>query len=190
MTGEMQGQVLQQPVDGHDHTLGPDGAAVTLVEYGDYHSSACGEAHALVQRARERLGERLRFCFRHFPMTRVHPYAQHASEAAEAAGSQGKFWEMHNALFAHRGPLDDGNLVEYADALGLDTARFLREVASHVHADRIQEQVQGGVASGVHATPAFFINGVRFDGEAFEDGLLGAVEQAATPTDLSAMNTP
>ena len=183
MTIDMNGTTLLQPVNGHDHTQGLDSAAVTLVEYGDYQSSGCGQAHAFVQGAQGRMGGRLRFAFRHFAMTQVHPLALRAAEAAEAAGSQGRFWDMHNALLAHQGALDSGHLVEYADALGLDTTLFLREVASHVHTERIHELLQGGSASGVDSTPTFFVNGVRFDDGWSEEALLEAVEQAATPTD-------
>jgi protein-disulfide isomerase len=179
MATETTDPMLQQPVDGHDHTQGLEGAEVTLVEYGDYQSSGCRRAHEFVVKAQARLGDRLRFTFRHFAMSQVHPQSQRAAEAAEAAGSQGKFWEMHGALFAHQGALGNGHLVEYADALGLDTMWFLREVTAHIHTDRIHEQLLGGISSGVDETPTFFVNGVRLDENWSGESLLAAVEHAA-----------
>jgi len=169
-----------------DHTQGPQTALVTLVEYGGYRNSSCREAHIFVQEARQRLGDRLRFAFRHFVLTEGHPLAQHAAEAAEAAGAQGRFWELHDALFAHQGALDNGCLVECVDSLGLDVMRFLREMAGHVHADRVREDLEGGLRSGVSGTPTFFINGVRHDDRWDAPTLLAAVEEAAAHGDESA----
>ncbi|MBM3496915.1 MAG: hypothetical protein FJX72_21730, partial [Armatimonadetes bacterium] len=123
---------------------------------------------------------RLRYVFRHFPIGQVHRHAQHAAEAAEAAGAQGRFWDMHEALASRQRPLDDASLLSWAHELGLDTSLFLRDVATHVHADYIGRQVQGGIDSGVESTPAFFINGVRFEDEwQHGDALLRALEEAA-----------
>jgi len=169
---------LHQPMIANDHTLGPGSARVQLVEYGDYQSSDCALAHRFVTKVMGRLDPCLRFAFRHFAVTEVHPHSQRAAEAAEAAGSQGKFWQMHEILFAHQGALSNGHLVEYADAIGLDTARFLREVAAHVHVERIRGQLKGGLESGVDRTPTFFANGRQVEHQWCEAGLLRAVEAA------------
>jgi protein-disulfide isomerase len=179
MTRETANTMLELPVAVRDHTQGPASALITLVEYGDYECSRCGQAHAVVRETRQRLGDRMRFVFRHFAMTQLHRHAQHAAEAAEAAGAQNKFWEMHDTLFTHQETLENGYLVEYADALGLDTTRFLRDMAGHVHAERVREDLKGGMRSGVDGTPTFFINGVRHDGPWDVERLLAAVEGAA-----------
>src|SRR5262245_56240258 len=115
---------LTMPVSARDHTEGPDDAAVTLVEYGDYHCPHCGRAYPIVKKIQKQLGPRLRFAFRNFPLSEIHPHAQHAAEAAEAAAAQGAFSEMHDALFEHQGALSDRHLADYAAAIGLDTRRF------------------------------------------------------------------
>lgn len=173
----------QQLAGGCGHSRGPEGAVVTLVEYGDYHSAACEQAHALILHAQERLGSRLRFTFRHFVSAPARANSEHAAEAAEAASAQGRFWEMHNLLFARHGALDDGHLVEYADALGLDTTRFLRDMAGHTYADGVREQRRGGVANGVDASPTFFINGIRLKGEWSEHTFLEALDKAGASKD-------
>ena len=111
-------------------------------------------------------------------MAGEHPLAGHATEAAEAAGAQGRFWEMHNALLTHQEALDNGSLVEYADALGLDVMQFLRDMAGHVYAARVREDQDSGMRSGVNGTPTFFINGVRYDGPCDAETLLAAVDDA------------
>jgi protein-disulfide isomerase len=169
---------LTMPVSTRDHILGPTTAPVTLVEYGDYECPYCGQAHHVIKQLQRLLGRQLRFVFRHFPLTMAHPHAQHAAEAAEAAGGQGKFWEMHYVLFEHQHALDDGALVQYAAGLGLDLHRFTGELASHIHAARVREDFMSGVRSGVNGTPTFFINGMRHDGMFDFDTLLSAIEYA------------
>lgn len=170
---------LSIPVSDDDHSIGPADAPVTLVEYGDYECSFCGEAHPIVREATDRLGDRLRFVFRQFPIATSHPHAQAAAEASEAAGAQGKFWEMHDQLYRHQDALEDADLRTYAEASGLDLERFDREMASGHWADRVQAQFMGGVRSGVNGTPSFFINGFRHDGGWQGDQLLQALERAA-----------
>jgi protein-disulfide isomerase len=114
-------------------------------------------------------------------VTTVHPHAQYAAEAAEAAGAQGKFWEMHHVLFEHQHALDADDLVRYAAAFGLDLHRFTSELAGHIHAPRVREDFMSGVRSGVNGTPSFFINGVRHDGSSDFDMLLNAMEQVMGP---------
>jgi protein-disulfide isomerase len=155
---------LAVPVTERDHVLGPNLAPVTLVEYGDYECPYCAAAHPMVQHLRDRVGTMVRFVYRHFPLTRVHPHAQRAAEAAEAAGAQRRFWQMHHTLFENQAALTDEDLVLYAAGLGLDVNRFQRELLAGVHIPRIREDFLGGVRSGVNGTPTFFINGRRHDG--------------------------
>jgi len=140
------------PVGERDHAQGPATAPVTLVEYGDYECPYCGLAHAAVRAVQEHLGDRLRFVFRNFPLTEVHPHAEHAAEAAEAAGTQGRFWQMHDTLYEHQDALSDAHLVRYAAALGLNVERFEREMASHAYAARVAEDFRSGTQSGVRGT--------------------------------------
>jgi NhaA family Na+:H+ antiporter len=126
---------------------------------------------------RSRFGDRLRYVFRHFPITTMHPNAQLAAEAAEAAAAQGKFWEMHDLLFQHQGAFAEEHLVRYASDLGLDVERFRQELADHTHADRVRQDFQSGVRSGANGTPSFFLNGVRYDGPWDLDSLIAEIEK-------------
>jgi protein-disulfide isomerase len=162
---------LTLPVGKRDHILGPETAAVTLVEYGDYE-------YPIVKELLRRLGNQLRFAYRHFPLTQVHPHAEHAAQAAEAAGRQGKFWEMHDMLFENQGALEDADLIRYARALGLDQSRFVRDMGDPAVIEHIREDVYSGIQSGVSGTPTFFINGVRHDGSWDLDTLLATIEDA------------
>ncbi len=170
---------LTVPVNESDHIRGSDRAPVTLVEYGDYECPHCGQAYPVVEELIRQLGRVLRVVYRHFPLTSIHPRAEPAAEASEAAGAQGKFWEMHAQLFENQDALEDEDLILYADAIGLDTDQFTGELASHVHAPRVREDLLGGVRSGVNGTPTFFINGVRHDGPYDFDSLFAAIEAAA-----------
>ena len=163
MTADRDHARLSLPVTDRDHTQGSAQAAVTLVEYGDYECPHCGRAHPIVKEVQRRLGSKLRFVFRNFPLAEMHPHAQHAAEAAEAAAGQERFWEMHDTLFEHQRSLDDWHLVQYAQTLGLDLQRFQQDLTSHTYAGRVREDFRSGVRSGVNGTPTFFINGVRHD---------------------------
>lgn len=169
---------LVLPVGKRDHIRGPETAPVTLVEYGDYECPYCGEAHGIVKQLEEMVGERLRFVFRHFPLTQIHPHAQRAAEAAEAAGTQGKFWEMHDTLFENQQTLDEVHLVAFAEQLGLDIEVFSSALQLGIYSDRVREDFMSGVRSGVNGTPTFFINGWRHDGSWQFEPLLYAVERA------------
>ena len=173
---------LTVPVGPRDHAEGPDDAAVTLVEYGDYQCPYCGRAHRIVKEIQERLGPRLRFVFRNFPLSDIHPNAQHAAEAAESAAAQGHFREMHDLLFEHQRALLDRHLEEYASEIGLDLRRFRQDMVTHAHAARVREDFVSGVRSGVNGTPTFFINGWRHDGPWDFENLLDALEAAAVAT--------
>jgi Na+:H+ antiporter, NhaA family len=143
-----------------DHLRGSLDAAVTLVEYADFQCPYCGDAYPVVLELLERFRDRLRFVFRHLPMPELHPHAPAAAEAAEAAGAQGRFWEMHDRLFTHQLELGDADLRGHAQAIGLDLERFDRELRERVHARRVEEDAGSGARSGVPSTPRFFINGV------------------------------
>ena len=173
------GPHLTVPISKHDHIRGPQDAPLTLLEYGDYECPYCGAAYPIVADLRARLGPRLRFVYRHFPLTNVHPHAEPAAEAAEAAGAQGRFWEMHDRLFEHQDALESEDLVAHADALGLDVERFVDDLADGVHAPRVRQDFLSGVRSGVNGTPTFYINGVRHDGSYDLASLLGALEARA-----------
>lgn len=170
---------LTLPVSERDHWQGPTDAPVTLVEYGDYECPYCGRAYPIVQEIQRRMGDRLRFVFRNFPLAQIHPHAQQAAEAAEVAGQQGKFWEMHDTLFENQHALGDGPLREYAESIGLDGAEFAQELNSHAAEGRIREDFLSGVRSGVNGTPTFFINGIRHDDGYELHVLLAALERVA-----------
>ncbi len=173
--------VLTVPVEAdRDHIQGRVDAPVTLVQYGDYECPYCGAAYPIIKDVQARMGERLRFVFRNFPISTSHPHAEQAAEAAEAAAAQGRFWEMHDLLYEHQRHLGDQDLRTYAEELGLDLDRFDKEMAEHVHADRIHEDFMGGVRSGVNGTPTFYINGVRHDDSYEAEVLLDALERAAS----------
>jgi protein-disulfide isomerase len=172
--------VLTMPVaPDRDHIQGPEDAPVTLVQYGDYECPYCGAAYPIVKEVQARMGERLRFVFRNFPITTSHPHAERAAEAAEAADSQGRFWQMHDLLYEHQRDLRDSALRSYAEQLGLDLELFDKELAEHVHAERVHEDFLSGVRSGVNGTPTFYINGVRHDDSYETEVLLEALERAA-----------
>ena len=155
---------LAVPVGERDHVQGPATASVTLVEYGDYECPYCRAAVAIVQELQRVLPDRLRFVFRHFPLENRHPHARRAAEAAEAAGAQGRFFEMHAALFEHQTALEDEDLMRYAAELNLDTARFRADLDADMHANRILEDFRSGVRSGVRGTPTFYLDDARYDG--------------------------
>jgi protein-disulfide isomerase len=168
--------VLVLPVSpDRDHIRGSVDAPVTLLEYGDYECPFCGAAHPITKSLLARLGNGLSFVFRHFPLTTVHPYAELAAEAAEAAGGQGKFWQMHDRLFENQDRLAPAELPLHAQAIGLDVRRFGIELADHVYTPKVRADFMSGVRSGVNGTPTFFINGVRHDGSWDEETLLAAL---------------
>ena len=172
---------LRPPVTRKDHVAGPDDAPLTLVEYGDYECPYCRAAHPIVQALRGRLGDRLRFAFRHFPLTQIHPYAERAAEVAEAAGEHGEFWEMHDMLYEHQEEgLDDSHLLRYAAALGLDADEVAGDLDAGAYTDAVRADFMSGVRSGVNGTPTFFVNGERYDGpwQTEEELLRGVLESA------------
>ena len=169
---------LTDPVDpDRDHIRGPENASVTLVEYGDFECPYCGRAEAVVRELLADFGD-VHYVWRHLPLSDVHPNAQLAAEASEAATAQGKFWEMHDQLLDHQGELRPRDLRDYAEGLGLDLERFEEDLRRHVHAPRIEEDVDSADASGVTGTPTFFVNGRRHDGAYDIDSLTAAVRAA------------
>ena len=168
---------LLLPIQPDDHIQGAPDALYTLVEYGDYECPDCGRLFVTISALRIRLGENIRLVFRHYPRSGIHPRAQKAAEAAEAAGAQGKFWEMHHLLFANQNSLTNQDLYKYAELLQLDTKRFRDEISHRIYEDRVREDFRRGVANGVYGTPGLFINGIRYGGALDEDSLLTQVQR-------------
>jgi protein-disulfide isomerase len=167
---------LTVPLNERDHVVGPETAPVTVVEYGDYECPYCGAAYPVTKALQQALGENLRFAYRHFPLSQIHPHSYQAAEAAEAAGAQGRFWEMHDMLFENQRRLGTQDLLAYAGALGLELERVAEDLAEHRHAPKIRDDFLSGVRSGVNGTPTFFINGVRYDGGYDLASMLEAVQ--------------
>lgn len=169
---------LTLPVGPRDHVRGPATAPLTLLEYGDYECPYCGAAHPVLNEVQRIMGPELMFAYRHFPLTRIHLHAYQAAEAAEAAGAQGRFWEMHDLLYANQHRLTAPDLLAYAKALGLDLERFAADISEDRHAPKLREDFLSGVRSGVNGTPTLFINGVRHDGGYDLPTLLDALRYA------------
>ena len=168
---------LTVAVGENDHILGSEDASVTLVEYGDYECPHCGRAYWIVKKVQEKMGDRLRFVFRNFPLTQAHPNALRAAEAAEIAATQDKFWEMHNRLYENQNALDDESLIGYAKGIGLNVEKFTEDLRSDTFEEKVRADFMGGVESGVNGTPTFFINGVRFNESWDYETLLKALER-------------
>jgi protein-disulfide isomerase len=169
---------LTPPVQTFDHQLGPAHAAVTVVEFGDFECPNCKQAAPAVKLLLERFAERVRFVFRHFPLTEVHPHAMMAAQAAEAAGAQGKFWEMHDLLFENQTHLNAQHLRSYAERVGIDMARYAAEMDDEIYLQRIREHLESAKHSGARATPTFFVNGRILDVSFGLRALNDAVEEA------------
>ena len=168
--------LLDAPVDpARDHLRGPVGAPLTLVEYGDFECPFCGQATGAVNELREQFGDRLLYVFRHTPLIEIHPHAQLAAEAAEAAAAQGRFWEMYDRLFANQDRLATTDLLDHAAALGLDMQRFAHDLGAGVYARRVQQDVVSAEASGVAGTPTFFVGGRQHVGPHDADTLATAL---------------
>jgi protein-disulfide isomerase len=154
---------LAVPISATDHVLGPEHAPLTVLEYGDFECPNCLQAAPAVKMILKRFENRIRFVYRHFPLEEVHPHALAAAEAAESAGAQGKFWPMHDLLFERPGKLGNDHLRACAERIGMDMARYTAEMDDEIYRQRVREHLAGGRASGVRATPTFFINGKLFD---------------------------
>lgn len=170
---------LTTPVSDRDYVRGQGGAPVTLVEYGDYQCVQGSQAYYVVRQVQEDLGNKVNFVFRNFPLTQIRPHALPAALAAEAAGNQDSFWEMHNILFEHQDSLDPEYLIAFAQVLGLDIERFIMDMTSDETAARVRDDFTSGIRSGVNGTPTFFINGNRHDGPNDYQTLKAAIEKSA-----------
>jgi protein-disulfide isomerase len=171
---------LRVPVNDSDHALGPKEAPIELVEYGDFQCPHCGHAYPIVERLRENLGRELRFIYRHFPLSESHPDARNAARAAEAAGRQGRFWEMHALLFKNQDALDPDSLTGYAAAMGLDMEQWAGDFESGPVLAKLDADFRSGVRSGANGTPTFFLNGYRYDGDWSYGPFLEAMHHGAS----------
>jgi len=169
---------LTPPIGPEDHVVTASGCAVTLVEFGDYECPICGQAQPVVRTVLRRLQDRMTFAFRHFPLIESRPRAMSAALAAEAAGLQGEYWSMHEALFKHRDALELDDLVGYARELGLDMHRFMSDLDSDACLARVRRDFTSAARSGVTGTPTFFIDGLRYDGPRDVDSMVNALERA------------
>jgi protein-disulfide isomerase len=155
---------LSIPVGPDDHSSGPLDAKITLVEYGDYQCPYCGQAYPIVERLRAQFADSMRFVFRNLPLVDVHPNAEAAAEVAEAVGLQGKFWEMHDALFENQRDLSAAALTRYVEGVGADVHRVASDIADGGPRRRVDADFEGAIRSGANGTPTFFVNGERYDG--------------------------
>ena len=170
---------LKSPVTDRDHVAGPASAAITLVEYGNFECIQCGGAYRSLKQIRNVLEDELRLVFRNFPMVQTHPRSLRAAEAAEAAGAQGKFWQMHDELFTHQKALDDLDLIRYAKRAGLDIERFTRDLADNVFLPKIQSAYERSLfEEHVTGTPTIYLNETRYTGGSDVQSLLDAIKQS------------
>ena len=165
-------------IEEHDHVRGKREAQVVLIEYADFQCPYCARAHKAVTRLQQQHGERLTLVYRHLPLSDLHPLAQPTAEAAEAAGAQGKFWEMHDALFENQDMLDEDGLPALAAKLQLDAERFRSEFEGGEHRGRVEADVTQAHALGARGTPTFFINGERYHGDSDHASLAAALDKA------------
>jgi protein-disulfide isomerase len=168
------------PVGADDHVVGSKDARLTVVEYGDYQCPYCGQAFPIVEQIRADFADSLRFVFRNFPLADMHPHAEAAAEVAEAAGLQGKFWEMHDTLYRNQRQLDESALLRYVTDVGADADQLRLDIASGAPRARVEADFESAIRSGANGTPTFFVNGARYNGSwAYEpfveylQGLLG-----------------
>jgi len=166
---------LAVPVGPDDHVRGPDGAPVTLVEYGDFECPFCGVAYPAVKALEKRYGDKLRVVFRSFPLEQ-HPHAEAAAEAAEFAADSGKFWELHDVLYEHQRALKEPDLLKYARNLGLDADALAIALREGTYVPVVEEQKESGEESGIPGTPAFFLNDILFEDEPTEENLAHAID--------------
>ena len=169
---------LSLPVSEYrDHIQGPVTAPVTLVEYGDYECPYCAQAYLITKEIQERLGNKLCFVFRNFPLAKIRPHAYETALAVESAAAQGKFWDMYDYLFKHGQGVTNDSLRRAAASLGLNLTRFDSEFYDRMYSNHLDEDIQSGNSSGVIGTPTFFINGERYNGSWDLDSLLGALDE-------------
>jgi len=180
MNGSEDNRLQNTPTE-RDHSLGPEDAPVTLVEYGNFECIHCKQVFPVIKQVRTVLGDNLRFVFRHFPNVKTHAHAMRAAEAAEAAGAQGKFWQMHDELFTHQPALEDRDLTRYARRIGLDVERFARDMAENAFSAKVQADYERSLFDEhVTGTPTIYINEIRHTGGTDFESLLEAIKQADT----------
>ena len=171
--------VLKVPVSSADHIQGDEKAPLVLVEYGDYECPHCGHAYPIVKQIQKHFGKRLAFVFRNFPLNEMHPDAESAAETAEFAGANGKFWEMHDAIFENQETLGLEMLVALAGKLGLDARKLESALEGGEFTQRVKSDFMGGVRSGVNGTPSFFVNGQKYNGTYDFEGIVAGIEELA-----------
>jgi protein-disulfide isomerase len=169
---------LKPPVNEDDHLQGNAHAKVVLVEYGDFECPHCAVAHPIIQQLEKKYKEQMAFVFRHFPLSEIHPFAKIAAISAEAAAKQGKFWEMHNMIFENQTKISTVFLLRIAESLGLDIKIFQRDTYDDKLAEKVDDQFESGVLSGVNGTPSFYINGEKYNGAYDFESMSAAVENA------------
>jgi protein-disulfide isomerase len=173
--------ILKPPVGPDDHVQGRADAPVTLVEYGDYECPHCARAHAVLQVVLPALGEDVRYVYRNFPLSEAHPHAEIAAEAAESVAARGgndAFWVMHDVLFENQDALQPDDLIEYAEAAGVDRTDVADDLSAGTMKGRVREDFKSGVRSGVNGTPTFFVNGRRFEGNWSDPSMFASALQS------------
>jgi protein-disulfide isomerase len=170
--------VLRVPVTSADHIQGDEHAPATLVEYGDYECGYCGLAFPIVKSVQKHFGKKLKFVFRHFPLTQVHPLAQPAAETAEFAGAHGRFWQMHDSIFKNQDRLSIPTLFALTDELELSQLGLRSALENGTYAPKVRSDFLGGVRSGVNGTPTFFIGGRRHEAPFDFEHLVAAIEHS------------
>jgi len=168
---------LRPPLNAQDHIQGRPDAPIQLVEYGDYECPFCSRAHSIVKAMQRAMGDDLLFAFRNFPLSQVHPHALGAAQAAEAAGLQGRFWQMHDLLFDNQQFLEEEHLFRYARLAGCDPDQFGEDIDSEEVVEKVRSEFLSGARSGVNGTPTFFINGERYEGSWEPEVLLSVLQE-------------
>ncbi len=170
---------LKPAVNEDDHIQGSKDVPVELVEYGDYECPHCGRAYPIIKNIQAKMGDKLKFVFRNFPLAESHPNAIAAAIATEAADLQGKFWEMHDLIYEHQRSLSVDSLLNYAQELELDMHRFSKDFSDKQSLAKVEEDFESGIRSGVNGTPSFFINGDKYEGDWSEETLLSVLMEKA-----------
>jgi protein-disulfide isomerase len=180
----MRDDTLHPQIGPDDHYLGPADAPVSLVEYGDYECPHCGRAHVIVQDVLSRLGNRVRYVYRNFPLTDIHPHAALAAEAAESVaryGGEDAFWDMHDMLFMNQDALEIDDLLGYAEAAGVNVEDVAEDLSNGAARRRVRADIDSANSSGATGTPTFFINGTRYEGSWTDPEVFAAaLAEAAT----------
>jgi protein-disulfide isomerase len=176
---------LMHAVNTSDHIYGNKNAALELVGYGDYQCPYCVHVYWFLKGIQQQLGPDLKIVFRHFPLSKIHPLALPAAMAAEAAGLQDKFWEMHEIIFENQKSLDDECFFQFATSLELDLGRFKNDMQQKALNDKIERDLETGIQSGVHRTPTMFINGKKYIGDVEEKALFHYLKHLLTQTSIT-----